>query len=178
MGGKMKAGMSMRLAMRRIVLVAGLAALLLPAATLSSGARASDNDRHAGYYYPPITSREVYKARAVVMSEANADVRLNFITAMAYQQNQRPYPPSFVMFAKGERFERLIIVAIGSNGFRGLYQARAVLAQMTSIARSSPIFRENNVQDMLTFLDLARMLGFEELTVSDGHSFAHRIALK
>ena len=69
-------------------------------------------------------------------------------------------------------------MGIGSNGFRGIYQARAVLAQMTSIARTSPIFRENNVQDMFTFLDLARMLGFEELTISDGQSFAHRIAIK
>ena len=155
------------------MLTAGFAALLLPA-----GATASDNDRHAGYYYPPITSREVYKARAAVMPEASSDMRLNFVTGLAYQQNQRPHPPSFVMFAKGEQFERLIIVGIGSNSFRGLYQARAVLAQMTSLARTSPIFRENNVQDMFTFLDLARMLGFDELTISDGQNFAHRIALR
>lgn len=153
------------------MLLAGSAAPLL-----SSGATA-EADRHAGYYYPSITSRETYKARAVVMPEANSDVRLNFITGMAFQQNQRPYPPSFVMFAKGERFERLIIVGLGSNSFRGIYQARAVLAQMTSIARTSPIFRENNAQDLLTFLDLARMLGFEELTISDGQKFAHRIVL-
>lgn len=163
---------AMRCTMLSFMLLAGFAALLLP-----SGAKA-ENDRHAGYYYPPITSRETYKARAVVMPEADSDTRLNFITGMAFQQNQRPYPPSFVMFAKGERFERLIIVGIGSNGFRGIYHTRAVLAQMTSIARTSPVFRENNVQDLLTFLDLARMLGFEELTVSDGQSFAHRIALK
>lgn len=161
-------------ATRRITLWAVL--LLVLAA--GSPSRAQDGDRHAGYYYPQITSREVYKARAVVMPEATSDTRLNFTTVMAQQQNQRPYPPSFIMFAKGEAFERLIIVAIGSNGFRGLYQARAVLAQMTSIARTSPMFRENNVQDMFTFLDLARMLGFAELTISDGQTFAHRITLE
>ncbi len=169
----MRRAIAIRNILRGALLAAGLAALLLSVAT-----EASETDRHAGYYYPPITSRETYKARAAVMPEADSDTRLNFITGMAFQQNQRPYPPSFVMFAKGERFERLIIVGIGSQGFRGLYQARAVLAQMTSIARTSPIFRENNVQDLLTFLDLARMLGFEELTISDGQSFAHRIALK
>ncbi|MEK9969943.1 MAG: molybdopterin-guanine dinucleotide biosynthesis protein A [Ferrovibrio sp.] len=151
---------------------------LQPALAQAAKPQAAETDRHAGYYYPPITSRETYRARAAVMPEATSDTRLNFITAMAHQQNQRPYPPSFVMFAKGDGFERLIIVAIGSNGFRGLYQARAVLAQMTSIARTSPLFRENNVQDVFTFLDLARMLGFDELTVSDGQSFAHRITLK
>lgn len=153
------------------------AALLLVFAMVSPS-RAQENDRHAGYYYPQITSREVYRARAAMIPEADSDMRLNFVTGLAAQQSQRPHPPSFVMFAKGERFERLIIVGIGSNSFRGIYQARAVLAQMTSIARTSPIFRENNVQDMFTFLDLARMLGFEELTVSDGQSFAHRISIK
>lgn len=153
-------------------------AVLLLGAAMAAPARAQETDRHAGYYYPQITSRETYKARAMMMPEADSDMRLNFITGLAAQQSQRPHPPSFVLFAKGERFERLIIVGIGSNGFRGIYQARAVLAQMTSIARTSPLFRENNVQDMFTFLDLVRMLGFEELTISDGQSFAHRIAIK
>jgi hypothetical protein len=141
-------------------------------------APAADTDRHAGYYYPPVTSREPYKARAAVMPEASSDTRLGFVTALAYQQNGRAYPPTFVMFAKGENFERLIIVAIGSHGFRGIYQARAMLAQLTSIARGTPMFRDNNLQDVLTFLDLARMMGFEELTMSDGQTFAHRITLK
>jgi hypothetical protein len=168
--------------MRRIAMTAALTVmigLLAMAAQAQTAAQpVAETDRHAGYYYPPVSSREIYRARAAVMPEATSDTRLNFVTAMAFQQNQRPYPPSFVMFAKGDGFERLIIVAIGSNGFRGLYQARAVLAQMTSLARTSPIFRENNVQDVFTFLDLARMLGFEEITISDGQSFAHRITLK
>lgn len=156
-------------------LIGAVLALLV---TLQPAGAHAESDRHAGYYYPPLSSRESYTARAVVMPEANGDMRLGFVTAMAFQQNQRPYPPSFIMFAKGERFERLIITAVGSNGFRGLYQARAVLAQMTSIARSSPMFRDNNVQNVFTFLDLARMLGFDELTISDGQTFAHRITLK
>lgn len=145
---------------------------------LAGAALAADADRHAGYYYPSLTSREVYKARAAVMPEATSNTRLGFVTAVAYQQNGRAYPPTYVMFAKGESFERLIIVAVGNNGFRGLYQARAVLAQLTSIARGTPIFRENSLQDLLTFLDLVRMMGFEELTISDGQTFAHRITLK
>lgn len=152
--------------------------MLMALGLLLAGPAVADTDRHAGYYYPPISSRETYKARAAVMPEASSDTRLGFVTALAYQQNGRAYPPTFVMFAKGESFERLIIVAIGSHGFRGIYQARAMLAQLTSIARGTPMFRDNNLQDVLTFLDLARMMGFEELTVSDGQTFAHRITLK
>ena len=59
-----------------------------------------------------------------------------------------------------------------------LPQAMAYLAQMTSIARGTPMFRDNGLQDVLTFLDLARMMGFTELTISAGQSFAHRIEFK
>ena len=159
----------------RFKLVLGVHALLL---LLAGPVLAAETDRHSGYYYPPLTSQEVYEARAVVMPDASSDMRLTFVTGLAYQQNNRTYPPTFVMFAKGEKFERLIIVAVGSHGFRGIYQARAMLAQMTSIARGTPMFRDNGLQDVLTFLDFARMMGFEELTISDGQSFAHRIEFK
>lgn len=154
------------------------AALLLMATLLTGVADAQEAGRHAGYYYPPVTSQEEYATRAAVMPQATGELRLGFITGLAYQQNARPYAPPFVVFAKGETSERLIIVAIGQNGFQGLYQARAVLAHMTSMARGTPVFREKGLQDVLTFLDLIRMLGFEEVTISDGLSFAHRITLK
>ena len=155
--------------------VAILAAMAL---LLAGPARAADNDRHAGYYYPHITSREVYKARASVQEEASSDTRLAFVIGLAQQQNGRAYPPTFVMFAKGDSFERLIIVAVGSHGFRGLYQGRAMLAQLTSIVRGTPMFQQSGLADVLTFLDFARMMGFEELTISDGQTFAHRITFK
>ena len=34
------------------------------------------------------------------------------------------------------------------------------------------------MQDVYTFLDLLKLLGFEQLTVTDGEKFAHRIYLK
>lgn len=161
--------------MIRRIFAAALAALLFAGA---AAAEERTGDRHAGYYYPQITSREVYKARAGKQQEASSDTRLAFVLGLAQQQNSRAYPPTFVMFAKGDQFERLIIVAVGSHGFRGLYQARAMLAQLTSIARATPTFQQSGLADMLTFLDFARMMGFEELTISDGLTFAHRITLR
>lgn len=164
------------MSMRQIMVLA--IALLGIAFALPGGPARAQADRHTGYYYPPITSQEDYEARVPVMAQATGEMRLGFVTGLAYQQNARPYPPPFVTFAKGETAERMIIVAVGQNGFQGLYQARAVLAHMTSMARGTPVFREKSLQEVLTFLDLIRMLGFEELTISDGQSFAHRITLR
>ena len=66
----------------------------------------------------------------------------------------------------------MIIVGMGA-WIGSIYQARALLAMMTAQARQTPIFREYKVQTVFTFFDLANMLGFERITVTDGKSFAH-----
>lgn len=158
-----------------------LLAILAVAGIAISAAAATereDGSRHADYYYPPLTSDEVYTARALVMSSASREFRLGFVTGLTQQQLARPYSPAYSIFAKGEIAEKMIIVSLGQHGFKGLYQARGLLAQLTAVARGSPLFRESAVEDLFTFLDLARMLGFDELTISDGESFAHRIELR
>ena len=72
----------------------------------------------------------------------------------------------------------MIIVALGDRGFRSLYQARGVLAQLTAVSRTSQIFRDLGVEDYFTFFDLAKLLGFQLITVSDGESFAHQIDIR
>lgn len=135
-------------------------------------------DQHAGYYYPEVTSQEAYGARAQPIKEASRASRIGFVTALTQQQLAKPYPPTFAIFAKGGQADRLIIVSLGDHGFHTIYQARALLAQMTAVARSTSMFRELQVEDTFTFFDLARMLGFVQLTVSDGETFAHQIHLQ
>lgn len=171
------------------ILGAAIAVLLLgssgaAAQTKANEAKASaptlnnEDSRHAGYYYPPLTSTEVYKARGQVLQQATRETRLAFVTGLTQQQMSRPYPPNFAIFAKGEDAEKMIIVSIGDTGFRGIYQARALLAQLTAVSRTSQLLRDFAVEDLFTFLDLARMLGFEQLTISDGDTFAHQIEIK
>ncbi|NNG03842.1 MAG: molybdopterin-guanine dinucleotide biosynthesis protein A, partial [Inquilinus sp.] len=59
-----------------------------------------------------------------------------------------------------------------------LFQARAMLAQMTAVARSTEVFIQNQVEETYTFLDLLKLLGFKQLTISDGHSYAHQYAIE
>ena len=158
----------------RNLAMAALAALAL----MSDGLAARAKDRHGGYYYPEVTSSETYRARAQVMRKADRELRLGFIVAQTAVQASRPYPPRFAIFAKGDAADKLIIVGLDGESFRTLYRARAVLAQLTARARGTDFFRNLAVDDVFTFFDLARLLGFEQITVSDGDSWAHRIVLE
>jgi len=152
--------------------------VLALAAYVSVAGLAAADDRHTGYYYPGPVTQETYGSRSDALPDADRALRLGFITAYTQEQLARPYPPPHALFAKGADGEKLLLVATGNNSFRNLYQARAVLAQMTAIARGTPLFRDMQVEEVFTFLDLARMMGFTQLTVSDGATFAHRITIE
>jgi hypothetical protein len=154
-----------------------LAALAAGAILLLGGA-ADAADRHAGYYYPEPTSIETYVARAGTLPRAGREMRIGFVTGMTAQQLSASYPPPFAIFAKGEQAQKLLIVSLSDNGFHTLFQARALLAQLTSVARASDLFRDMGVEDFFTFFDLAKLLGFELITISDGDTFAHQVLIE
>ena len=133
------------------------------------------DDRYAGYYYPEPQSTEVYKARAVTLPEAGRKQRLAFVTGFTLKQVNLPYAPNLAMFAKGDDATKLILVALQDGRLDTPYRARAVLAMLTATARVLPIFQEYRVEEIFTFLDLCKMLGFEEVTLSNGKDFAHKI---
>jgi len=153
---------------------AAVAGLLLG---LASPALAN-RDRHAGYYYPPVDSREVYTARAITLADANRDVRLGFIVGVTKKMLERSYPPRFVIFAKGDEAEKMIIIGLGDGYLDTIYRARAVLAMLTSVVRTTRYLNELGVADFFTFFDLAKLLGFKQITISDGDHFSHQIIIE
>ncbi len=130
---------------------------------------------HEGYYYPAITSQEVYVARARNNPQIERDSRIRFVTELTALQSRAAYAPQYALFAKGSDAQKLIIVALNDDVFGTLYRARGVLAQLTAYARRTPFFIENNVDDIFTFFDLLKYLGFERLTISDGKTFSHQV---
>ncbi len=134
-------------------------------------------ERHIGYYYPDPGTPETYNARALVMPNVTRNTRLAFITGIANEGRKRPYPPVLSMFAKGNEAQKLIIVALQDGHIDTVYRARAVYADMTSIARLLPIFQELGVQDSFTFFDLLKMMGFIQVTITNGHDFAHQVLI-
>ena len=154
-----------------------LAAAVVLAWFLAPSATAA-NDRHAGYYYPEPASTETYKARARTLAGADRTQRIAFVTAVTLRQRERPHPPILAMFAKGEAAEKLIIIGLVDGRLNTIYRARAALAMMTATARTTQIFQEYQVEEIFTFLDLCKMLGFEQVTISDGKDFAHQILIE
>lgn len=152
-----------------------LAALIAAGVALPTSAA----DRHAGYYYPPITSEETYVARAAKLADASRDLRIQFIVNITQQMLSKPYPPDYIIFAKGDEAEKMIIVGLNEyGGLSTLFRARATLAMLTGIARGSKLFQDAGVDDFFTFFDLAKLFGFEQITVSNGRDYAHQIQIK
>lgn len=159
----------------------GLPAILGPCGIvllLATGGPAAADDRHAGFYYPVPATSEDYQARSFTVPESNRKTRVAFVTGITSEQNKAPYPPQAAIFAKGSEAEKLIIVALEDGRIDTIYRARAIFAQMTAVARLLPVFSELGVEDYFTFFDLAKMLGFTQITISNGRDFAHQIFIK
>lgn len=153
------------------------AALLM--VLLAAAPAAHADDRHADYYYPTPQSKETYVARASTLPEASRRSRIAFVTHVMNEMiRKNPYPPQYAIFAKGAEAEKMIIVGISGDSYNTLYRMRALLAMLTAVARTTPLFKEERVEDYFTYLDLCKMLGFELLTVTDGRNFAHQIRIE
>ncbi len=164
--------------MKRRLITAGVTLFCAFALGCSLAVAQEKTDRYVGYYYPKPAAIEVYRARARTLPEADRRRRIGFVIGVVNQMRQRPYPPEYAVFAKGGKAHKLIIVSNRAGHLNTIYRVRALLATLTSVARTTPIFREYNVEDYFTFLDLVKMLGFELVTVSDGDTFTHQIVLE
>ena len=153
------------------ILIAAIIAVSLAAASHGGTAWAAGKD---GYYYPPVSSEEVFAREIAAGPLMDRTVRVGFITQITKAQLAVPGGPRFVIFAKGGEAQHMIIVALDDQVFKTIYRARAVLAQLTSSARGADFF-VNKVQDHATWFDLANLLGFEDLVISDGATWSHRV---
>lgn len=162
----------MRLTTLALALLTGLAA---------AGAAAQDgaqDDGRAGYYYPPVTSSEVFERTLAPTPDANRAVRIGFVTQVTQQQLQSPATPRYVMFAKGGDADEMIVVALDDEVFASLFRARAVMAQLSAPARQTAFFVEKRMADVATFYDMLKIMGFTSLTLSDGVSWTHQVAFR
>ncbi len=135
-------------------------------------------DRHVDYYYPEPASREVYDARVPTLHDSDRLRRIGFVTVLTAQMLKNPYPPQFAIFAKGAESEKLIVAGLNDSGYNTLFRARALFAMLTAMARSTQFFKEQPAADRYTFFDLAKLLGFELITFTDGDKFAHQVVLE
>lgn len=151
---------------------------ILVLALLSLVRPATANDRHEGYYYPKVGSSEVYDARVKTLRGSDRSRRLGFVTGIAAGQQEKPYPPVTAFFAKGNDAEKAILISLAEGRMDTLYRARAYLAMLTAAARTTSVFQDLDPGSEYTFLDLLKLLGFTQLTVSDGKTYSHQFEIK
>lgn len=155
-----------------------LARILLLAVLLLPSAVAAAESHHEGYYYPQVTSSEVYKAKTRVWAKADKAARIAFVAQDSEQKSALGYAPRYAMFAKGDRAEKLIVVAFDDATLATIYRIHALMAELTSLARVSPVLKDADLEDTMNFYDLAKLLGFTQITVSDGRKLSHRITIR
>ncbi len=141
------------------------------AVSLGGAAWAAGKD---SYYYPPVNSEEVFARVIAAAPLADRTVRVGFTTLITKAQLAAPESPRFVIFAKGDEAQHMIIIALDDQVFKTIYRARAVLAQLTTNVRGAELF-VNKIRDDATWFDLIKLLRFEDLVISDGATWSHRV---
>ena len=174
--------------MSRWPVVVSLALGLVSLAMIRSGALAQDTvsfskdaeeeqSGHEGYYYPKPQTLEHFVSSAVTLPESDKVRRQSFVIGMTKQLLDGKYAPGFAIFAKGNQSEKLIIVGMIDGQINTVYRARALLAELTAVARSTPFFQQNTQPEQATFFDFMKLLGFRQVTITDGREFAHQVVI-
>jgi hypothetical protein len=135
-------------------------------------------DKYVGYYYPKPTSTETFTSQLQTIQGVDRQQRIQFVTVVSQGTLQASYRVPYAVFAKGDKGDHLIIVGLHTGELDTIYRVRALLANMTTMARTSPFFQEHTVAEDATFFDLLKLLGFTDVTVSDGEKAAHQVTVK
>jgi hypothetical protein len=141
---------------------------------------AADDDQqsnHEGYYYPKPQTVEHFVSAVVTLPESNQTRRQAFVIGMTQKLLDGKYAPGFAIFAKGRQSEKLIIVGMIDGQLNTVYRARALLAELTSVARSTAFFQQNTQPEASNFFDFMKLLGFHQITITDGRDFAHQVVV-
>jgi hypothetical protein len=147
-----------------------------PAAAATTAA--SGEDRYVGYYYPKPASVETYESTMKPIDGVDRPQRVQFVTVISQGTLQSAYRVPYAVFVKGEKADKLIVVGLQAGELNTVYRQRALLANMTTMARLSPFFQEHTVAEDATFFDLLKLLGFSSVTITDGEKAAHQVIVK
>lgn len=143
-----------------------------------AAAAPAEEDRYIGYYYPKPATVENYTSPMQTVQGAERPQRVQFATVVSQGTIQSAYRVPYAVFVKGEKAEKMIIVGLQPGEMATVYRARAILANMTTMSRLSPFFQERTVAEDANFFDLLKLLGFKQLTITDGDKFTHQVNIK
>lgn len=148
------------------------------AAPAKPAAAPAGEDRYIGYYYPKPSSTEHYTSPMQTIAGTDRAQRVQFATVVSQGTIQSAYRVPYAVFVKGEKADKMIIVGLQPGELGTVYRMRAILANMTTMSRLSPFFQERTVAEDANFFDLLKLLGFQQITITDGDKVTHQVSIK
>ena len=167
------------LAATLVLLLATVAASAQPQKPAkATPAAAAHEDKYVGYYYPKPGTVETFDSTMQPIANVDRAQRVQFVTVISQGTLQSAYRVPYAVFVKGDKADRLIIVGMQQGELNTIYRMRALLANMTTMSRLSPFFQEHTVAEDATFFDLLKLLGFTQVTITDGEKLTHQVTIK
>lgn len=171
---------------RKIALMAALGALgacqsmpaMEQADTPVLSVAAVDERTGAGTYYPRISSIETPEIRFGQMAGVGPEERQFFIDQVNLAASTPGRTAPIVAQAVGENHETLVFIYLDAEGPMTPFLARAILARLTSVSRFAPAIAEMGLSSEFDIYNMAAVLGFGQIIVSDGRDFAHQASLR
>lgn len=132
-----------------------------------------DPNTGEGRFFPPVADTEIHATSYGVMVDAGPLQRQFFTDRINMETSSRGQMAPIVVQSTGEKREVLVLMVPGGEQGLTPYIARALLARTTSIIRFAPLVSEMGMSDQLDVYDVAAVLGFKQVVVTDGRDVAY-----
>ena len=161
--------------MKRYNIFAAAAAISLAAACQSVPVEPATNALHfaesetgEGQFFPRVTATEVRPVRFGAMGGASPEQRQYFTDRVNMETSGRGLAAPIVVQSTGDDQDVLVVMVSGFHEPLTPYISRGLLARMTSIIRFAPTITEMRLSQELDIYDVAAVLGFTQIVVTDG----------
>ena len=131
----------------------------------------------AGVFFPPPVSFDTHQVRFGTMAGVGPTERQLFIDRINLTATASGQSVPIAAQSVGDDRKTLVFMLLGSDGPTTPYMARAILARLTSITRFAPEIAEMGLSSEFDIYNMAAVLGFQQIVVTDGRAFAHQAHL-
>lgn len=168
---------------RNLVLIAALGTLgacetMPTAGQADTPVLTIDDTTGEGKYYPPISSVETPNVRFGQMAGVGPQERQFFTDQINLAASTPGRSVPIVAQAVGENNNTLVFIYLDAEGSMTPYLARGILARLTSVTRFAPAISEMGISSEFDIYNMASVLGFARIIVTDGRDFAHEARLR
>lgn len=127
-----------------------------------------------GLYYPKVTVSEQPEIRFGPILGAGPQERQFFVDQINRASTTSERDIAIVVQAVGTENKTLLLMPLGREGRPTAYIAKAMLARITSVLRFAPAITEMGISQEVDVYNMAAIMGFERIVVTDGRAFAYQ----